>query len=83
LEKDVERNRRSRGGRAVFIVVKKSSKATVYAPSLIKQLLNLGRQTLQLRLLYIKQSVIIFLKGLNIIMLVNTYNFKNIINFKN
>jgi hypothetical protein len=42
LEKDAEGRGRSRGGRAVFMVVEKSSKATVHAPSLIKRPLNLG-----------------------------------------
>jgi len=51
LERDAKRSRRSKGRRAVFIVVEKSSKATVHAPSLIRRLLNPGGQTLQLRLL--------------------------------
>jgi hypothetical protein len=42
---DQERRREKQRGRAVFMVVEKSSKATVHAPSLIRRPLNPGGQT--------------------------------------
>ena len=51
LEKDAEGGQRSRGRKAVFMVVEKSSTATVHAPSPIKRLVNPGGQTPRLRLL--------------------------------
>jgi hypothetical protein len=50
LEKDTEGRGRSRGGIAIFIVVQESSEARAPTPCLIRQLLNPGGQTLQLRL---------------------------------
>jgi hypothetical protein len=49
LEKDAEGRGRSRGGRAVFMVVEQSGKARAYARSPIRGPLNSGVQTGVLR----------------------------------